>query len=110
VKLACWKWRNTAPEFSIAVTGLEAIADKRPPDVKELLARLQALEDIEEVQASQASRLTDLERQVFLLQERRIAELEARISELERTRRRRRKLPTAENATGGQLPEHPISS
>ena len=68
------KLPNTAPEFSIALTDLEAFADKRPPDVKELLARLRALEDLEEVQASQATRLTDLERQVFLLQQRRIAE------------------------------------
>jgi hypothetical protein len=72
------------------------------------LARLQALEDIEEVQASQASRLTDLERQVFLLQERRIAELEARIAELERSRRRKPSI--AENTIGGQSPEPPISS
>jgi len=55
-------------QFAIAITGVEAIADKRPPDVKELLARISALEDLEEVQASQASRLSDLERQVFLLQ------------------------------------------
>jgi len=70
--------------------------------------RLQALEDSEDVQASQASRLTDLERQVFLLQAKRISELEARIAELERTRRRRRKPSPTENATGGHHPDEPI--
>jgi excisionase family DNA binding protein len=55
-------------QFKIALADLEPFLDKRPPDTKELLARIIALEDVEDVQASQASRLTDLERQVFLLQ------------------------------------------
>ena len=92
-------------QFSIAVTGIEAFADTRPPDVKELLTRLQALEDLEEVQTSQASRLTDLERQVFLLQAKRISELQARLADLER-RRRKRKPSTAENSTSGPSPEY----
>jgi len=54
--------------FHIALADLEPFLDKRPPDVKELLARIIALEDLEDVQASQANRLTDLQRQVFLLQ------------------------------------------
>jgi len=41
--------------------------------------------------------------QVFLLQAQRISELEARIAELERTRRKRKPTSsTTENATGGQ--------
>jgi len=105
-------------QCKIALTGVEPLLDARPPDVKVLLTRLQALEDLEEVQASQASRLTDLERQVFLLLVQRITtleqqntELQARISGLERSRRHRKPKPsTAENATDGQSPEPPISS
>jgi excisionase family DNA binding protein len=95
-------------QFKIALADLEPFLDKRPPDTKALLARIIALEDIEDVQASQANRLTDLERQVFLLQAKRISELEARIAELERSRRRRRK-PT-ENSIGEHHPDEPISS
>jgi hypothetical protein len=51
-----------------ALTGVDPFIDKRPPDVKALLTRIIALEDLEDVQASQANHLTDLERQVFLLQ------------------------------------------
>jgi len=89
----------------------QVFQDARPPDAKALLARVIALEDLEEVQASQASRLTDLERQVFLLQAQRISELEARIAELERSRRKRKPKPSpTENSTGGHHPDEPISS
>jgi len=47
---------------TIALTGVEPFQDARPPDAKALLARVIALEDSEDVQASLANRLTDLER------------------------------------------------
>jgi len=59
-----WTLRGKLPatkhsaQCTIALMGVEPFQDSRPLDVKALLARVIALEDIEDVQASQASRLT----------------------------------------------------
>lgn len=54
--------------YAIDVEELEQLTEKRKPDIRSLLERVQALEDLEDVQASQAQRITELERRVSELE------------------------------------------
>lgn len=56
--------------YAINIDDLEEFTERRTPDVRSLLERIQALEDLEDAEASQAQRLTELERRVSELEKR----------------------------------------